>query len=155
MIFTEEYAKEPKRATMGSCGYDIFAPEDLTLVPGEVKMIDTGVCLEDSDFPLIHSVIYEQGGEPKKVLIAPMEWMLLILPRSSYGTKYGLSFENTASVIDKDYHDSIKLFVKVESDLHIVKGERMAQFIIFPHCIFANEDIPLAKRTGGIGSTGR
>jgi dUTP pyrophosphatase len=154
-MYTEPYAKEPKRATFGSCGYDIFAPKDVTLKPGEITMIDTGICLEDSDFPIIHAVIYEQGSEPKKILIAPIEWMLLVLPRSSFGTTYGLSFENTASVIDKDYRDSIKLFVKVEKELHMVKGERLAQFMVYPHCIFANEDTPTEKRNGGLGSTGR
>lgn len=156
MMITEVDTKAPKRATIGSCGYDIYSPIETTFYPGESVTFDTGICLTDEDYPAMRCYMYDSlVNAPTKCVITPIEWCILVLPRSSFGSKYGLSFDNTVSVIDSDYRDSIKLFISVTKELHIEKGERFAQMIVFPHCLFANEETPLERRTGGIGSTGR
>ena len=38
--------KLPKRATTGSAGYDFYAPVDVTMKPGEIVKIPTGIRVE-------------------------------------------------------------------------------------------------------------
>ena len=57
-----EKIKLPARATAGSAGYDFFAPEKITLAPGETVKVPTGI-----------RVKIDEG------------WVLKIYPRSSLG----------------------------------------------------------------------
>ena len=41
-----ENLKLPKRATTGSAGYDFYAPVDVTMKPGEIVKIPTGIRVE-------------------------------------------------------------------------------------------------------------
>ena len=130
----------PKRATRHSAGYDIVATCDMTAVPVNVALqgyytMDTGLHLEDGDLR--------------------EDEVMLILPRSSYGFKYGFRFANTVGVIDADYRDSIKMAFSVERGmLEIKKGDRIAQAIIVRYGRLPNEVEPVEERKGGIGSTG-
>ncbi|MBQ1411946.1 MAG: deoxyuridine 5'-triphosphate nucleotidohydrolase, partial [Clostridia bacterium] len=71
----------PRRATVGSAGYDFALPFDLTLQPGETAKIPTGI----------------------RARIAE-GWVLMIYPRSGLGFKYRLQLNNTVGVIDSDYY---------------------------------------------------
>ena len=75
-----EDIKLPKRATVGSAGYDFFSPIDIVLEPGETIKIPTGIRVE------IH-----EG------------WVLKCYPRSGLGFKFRLQFDNTVGIIDSDY----------------------------------------------------
>ena len=70
----------PKRATAGSAGYDFFAPSDVSLAPGEIITIPTGIRAEMKE-----------------------EWVLKCYPRSGLGFKYRLQLNNTVGIIDSDY----------------------------------------------------
>lgn len=144
-----------ERATHGSAGYDIVAPNDVTIHPNQEVLIDTGLKITENDFPVFHAIVGEPGGEPSRLMISPLEYVLLVFPRSSYGRDYGFRFLNTVSVIDSDYRDTIKLLITVNRTINIKKGDRIAQFIIFPFCVFADEKRPVKERNGGLGSTGR
>lgn len=125
---------------MDSAGYDIYANDDM-LITSHPKTIDTGIVLEDSDFDCYGNQVVG-----------------LILPRSSYGFKYGLEFSNTIGVIDMDYRDTIKLkpFVDFEHPNFIIeRGERYAQLIFVNFYTLKNEIKPETERNGGIGSTGK
>ena len=136
----------PKRQTLGSCGYDFYAPEDIVLTPGEWTTIDTGVrfdgkeCVLALDNLLVNS--YHHG------------WFMLVVPRSGFGSKYGFRFRNTVGIIDMDYRDTIKATMTADVPLTIKKGERFMQGIILPFGVFEDEEIPKAERNGGHGSTG-
>ena len=43
--------KLPKRATTGSAGYDFYAPVDVTMKPGEIVKIPTGIRVEMKEGP--------------------------------------------------------------------------------------------------------
>ena len=62
----------PRRATVGSAGYDFFAPEAFSLVPHETIKIPTGIRAEIAE-----------------------GWVLQIYPRSGLGFKYRLQMDNT------------------------------------------------------------
>ena len=126
----------PKRATVGSAGYDFFAPYEFSLKSGETAKIATGI-----------RVKIDQG------------WVLKIYPRSSLGFKYRLSLDNTVGIIDSDYffadnegHIFIKMTNCGEKDLTVEKGKAFAQGIFTPYGITVDDDCD-AIRTGGIGST--
>ena len=131
-----EDIKLPVRATSGSAGYDFFAPYDFMLEVGEEIVIDTGIRARIED-----------------------GWVLVILPRSGSGFKYGVRLANTAGVIDSDYfnadnegHIKIKL-VAGSKPYSVKKGDAFAQGIFLPYGI-TEDDETTKERHGGFGSTG-
>ncbi len=127
----------PRRATAGSAGYDFIAPYDFELEPNGEIIIDTGIRARISD-----------------------GWVLVILPRSGSGFKYGVRLANTAGVIDSDYFNAdneghIKIKLIGGSKSYSVKcGDAFAQGIFLPYGITEDDDCR-EERHGGFGSTGR
>lgn len=127
----------PRRATAGSAGYDFIAPYDFELEPNGEIIIDTGIRARISD-----------------------GWVLVILPRSGSGFKYGVRLANTAGVIDSDYFNAdneghIKIKLIGGSKAYSVKcGDAFAQGIFLPYGITEDDDCT-ESRHGGFGSTGR
>ncbi len=150
-VSKEEYLKEvkdekiyeslklPKRATLGSAGYDFYAPYDFTLNPGETIKIPTGIRCQ---------------MEPN--------YVLFILPRSSLGFKYRLGLDNTVGVIDSDYFNALNeghIFVKMTNNstdkvLSVKQGEAFVQGIFLEFGITIDDEVS-DKRTGGFGSTNK
>ena len=137
----------PMRATRNSAGYDFYAPHDIKLLPGEWTTVDTGVRFDGTE-----EVHCPMGG-PENTEHA-YQWAMLVIPRSSYGFKYGLRLRNSVGLIDMDYRHTIKASLTVDEPLNIKKGDRFLQGIIIPFGIFEEEETPASERKGGIGSTG-
>lgn len=129
---------EPRRATVGSAGYDLYAPNNYDLKPNEWTLIDTEVALTDEDQ-------CDSFGR----------WFMAIFPRSGLSFNYGLRIINTVPIIDMDYRDTIKLKVTVDVPYRLVAGERFAQGIILPYGVLNGEIRPTECRNGGFGSTGK
>ena len=130
--------KEPKRATIGSAGYDFYAPFDIELKPGETIKVPTGIRCE-----------IEEG------------WVLTIYPRSGLGFKYRLQLNNTVGIIDSDYFSSSNeghIYIKITNDtnenriISIKEGEGFAQGIFFNFGITVDDEVS-EIRDGGFGST--
>ena len=128
----------PRRATVGSAGYDFFAPGAFSLVPHETIKIPTGIRAEIAD-----------------------GWVLQIYPRSGLGFKYRLQMDNTVGIIDSDYFTAKNeghIFIKMTNDgrqgktLSISAGEGFAQGIFLPFGITEDDDAD-GERQGGFGST--
>lgn len=128
----------PRRATLGSAGYDFFAPYDIDLAPGETAKVPTGV----------------------RVRIAE-GWLLSLYPRSGLGFKYRLQLDNTVGIIDSDYYFSDNeghIFAKITNDskenkiLHIAAGTGFMQGIFTQYGITEDDDAS-GIRNGGFGST--
>lgn len=133
-----EEIKLPQRATMGSAGYDFYAPFDFRLAPGETIKIPTGVRVRMDD-----------------------NWVLHIYPRSGLGFKYRLQLNNTVGIIDSDYFNSDNeghIFIKLTNDsnegksLEVTKGSGFAQGIFLEYGITVDDDAE-GVRNGGFGST--
>lgn len=149
--YGEEFV--PKRATKFSAGYDLYAVEDMLIEPW-TRVFDTGVYFDGSE-ELYMILGFADCSYPKTYETKNLEqWVALILPRSSYGFKYGLKFANTVCVIDKDYRDTIKVSLSANHKFTIRKGERFGQMIFIPYGVLINEIKPESERNGGIGSTG-
>lgn len=132
--------KLPKRATVGSAGYDFFSPLDFTLAPGETIKIPTGIRAK-----------IDEG------------WVLKIYPRSGLGFKYRLQLNNTVGIIDSDYYNSDNeghIFIKITNDsnegktLDIKCGEAFAQGLFIEYGITVDDDAD-GIRNGGFGSTSK
>ena len=130
--------KIPVRATEGSAGYDFVCPFDLTIKPGEMIKVPTGIrCFIEKNY------------------------VLQIYPRSSIGIKYQVCLANTVGIIDSDYYNAkneghiiTALVNRGEKDFVINKGDRIVQGI-FVEYHTADEENVTTKRTGGFGSSNK
>lgn len=128
----------PFRKTTSSAGYDFHLLENLTLQPGEEKIVKTGI----------------------KAFMLPDE-VLSIVVRSSLGFKYNVRMMNQIGIIDSDYYNNpsneghimIALQNHSENTVYLKKGEGIAQGIFQKYLIADGENAPKKKRSGGIGST--
>ena len=130
----------PEHATAGSAGLDLRACVDstLTMAPGGVELIPTGIALYIEDPGL--------AG--------------LLLPRSGLGHKHGIVLGNLVGLIDSDYQG--QLFVscwnRSENAFAIEAGDRIAQLVIVPVVQTAFNIVDKFSLTdrgsGGFGSSG-
>lgn len=136
--FTDENLL-PKRETAHAAGYDLKAAETVSLEPGEIKLIPTGV------------KAYMQANE-----------VLYLYDRSSNPRKKGLVLINSVGVIDGDYYGNPAneghIFAQMrnitEETVVVETGERIVQAVFAPF-LLADGDQADGIRTGGFGSTGK
>ena len=128
----------PKRSTSGSAGYDLYAPFDFTIAPGETVKIPTGIRVHMEE-----------------------EWVLKCYPRSGLGFKYRLQLNNTVGIIDSDYYYSDNeghIFAKITNDsnegktVELKAGNGFMQGIFVEYGITVDDDVQTV-RNGGFGST--
>jgi len=129
----------PAYETAGSAGMDLraFIETDITLKPGERKLIPTGLFIELPD-----------GYEAQ------------LRPRSGMAFKHGITLPNSPATIDSDYRGEIKIaLINLSSeDFTIKTGDRIAQMVIakYEKAIWTLTDgLSETKRgEGGFGHTG-
>jgi len=99
----------PKKAHAGDLGYDLQSAEDVTVNPGQVVTIPTGIKIQ-----------------------FPVGWGAIIKDRSSMATKRKLI--TIAGVIDSNYRGEIKVALyNIGNEVqHIKRGDRIAQLIMYP-----------------------
>ena len=128
----------PHQATAASAGCDFFMPIAVNLVAGGKMRIATGI---------------------RWVTEEDRDKVLLVVPRSGLGFKYGIKLSNTIGVIDADYCDSdneghiiISLENPSDKDVMLEEGKPFAQGIVVKYEVpeGAASD---ADRNGGFGST--
>ena len=151
-------AKMPAYAHLTDSGMDVFATEDITIAPGETKLVPIGI----------------------KVAI-PAGYELQVRPKSGRCLKTKLRVANTPGTIDAGYRDEIAVIidniepfiksaqineqgalynVEFGSSYTIGAGEKFAQLVLceVPKAIFYEvekvADIANDGRQGGFGSTG-
>lgn len=156
-----EDAKLPAYARMGDAGLDIYATEDIKILPSETKLVHTGV----------------------KVAI-PRGYELQVRPKSGISLKTKLRVANTPGTIDSGYRDEVCVIIEnieppikditydfdengkifITSILHgapytIEKGQKIAQLVL-NEVVVANfnevsdiSDVEGEDRGGGFGST--
>ena len=124
--------KIPRRATIGSAGYD------LALDGGGIALIPTGI---------------KVALDRKKVL--------QIFPRSGLGFKFGIHLVNTVGIIDADYYNNesneghimIKIHNPSNRTLKLKRGDAFSQGIIMEYFIVEDDSALAEIRHGGLGST--
>ena len=156
--FCREDAKMPAYAHLTDSGMDVYATEDITIAPGETKLVPIGI----------------------KVAI-PAGYELQVRPKSGRCLKSKLRVANTPGTIDAGYRDEIgiiidniepfikeakmdengRLYEVLFGSSHTIgKGEKFAQLVLceVPKAVFYEvervSDIANDGRNGGFGSTG-
>lgn len=123
----------PARATKGSAGYDISASQSVTIQPGEIKLVPTGLAVQ-----------MEQDD------------VMLLMDRSSNPRKRGLVLSNSVGVIDHDYfpNEFMGMFTNItDKPVTIEAGQRIMQAVFVKYGLVDDDDAK-GQRTGGFGSTG-
>ena len=129
----------PRRETAHAAGYDLKTAETVTIQPGEIKLIPTGL------------KAYMQEDE-----------VLYLYDRSSNPIKQGLVLINSVGVIDSDYYNNpsneglmFGQFKNItEKPITVVAGTRIMQGVFSKYLVVDN-DVAGGERTGGFGSTGK
>lgn len=137
----KDEAVVPSRATEGSAGCDLYAciAESLTLEPGGLSMIPTGIAIE----------LPENG------------YAAFLFARSGLGVKHGICLSNGVGVVDSDYRGEICVGLCNVSDKPyvITPGERIAQMVIMPvvcaDFMLCDELSETQRGNGGFGSSGK
>lgn len=128
----------PGYAHPGDAGADLHAREDVTLAPGERRLVPTGlaVAIPEGHVGFVH-------------------------PRSGLAARHGLGMVNAPGVIDSGYRGEIQVNL-INHDPHtpiaLKRGDRIAQLVI-QTVVTADfqpvEDLDdTARGTGGHGSSG-
>jgi dUTP pyrophosphatase len=131
----------PKHATAGSAGLDLRACLDapLDLLPGDCKLIPTGIAIHIADPAL--------AG--------------MIIPRSGLGHRHGIVLGNLVGLIDSDYQGEllVSCWNRGGAAFRVEPGERIAQLVIVPVAQVEFEVVGAfaesARGSGGFGHTGR
>ncbi len=134
-----EHAVAPARSHGDDAGFDLFAAEPVTLVPGERSDVGTGIALA---IPTGHAG--------------------LVLPRSGLARKHGITLVNTPGLIDAGYRGEVRvLLLNTDRDnlFEAQSGDRIAQLLIVrheaPELVERAELGDTVRGAGGFGSTGR
>ena len=137
--FTETvFAKEPQKAAEESTGYDLYAAEAKTILPGKNDL----VCLD-----LRSTILKGFCGR--------------IFPRSSLIEENNVTVE--AGLIDADYRGLVYVILvnHFEKGFTVRTGDRIAQAVFFEKFdvrfekVSKKEELGVTKRgSGGFGSTG-
>jgi len=131
----------PAYATPGSAGLDLRACLDasITLAPGQVELIPTGVAMHLADATLA----------------------AMILPRSGLGHKHGLVLGNLVGLIDSDYQGQLMVSAwnRGTQPFVIEPMARIAQLVVVPVVQVQWEQVQTfadqsTRGAGGYGSTG-
>ena len=136
--FEEQDINLPTRKTTESAGYDIECAEAVTLEPGQVVLVPTGI----------------------KAFMAYDEYLAIHI-RSSMAIKRHLALVNSTGIIDSDYFYSDNeghIFAKITNDsnedktLTIPADTGFMQGIFVEYGITVDDDA-VEIRNGGFGST--
>lgn len=138
-IYVEEEELKPLYATNGSGCFDIRTKEDVTIEPGEIRLVGTGLYVQ-----------------------VPLGHIMSIRPRSGLATK-GLTIVNSPGTVDSDYRGEVKIILHNlgKEPITLEKYSRVAQALVEkaitvePVYVSSKEDLAPTKRgEGGFGSTG-
>src|SRR5262245_36095407 len=129
----------PRYETAGAAGFDLAAAADITIEPGTIALVPTGLVIQ-----------------------VPAGHFLGIFARSSTPLKRGLMVANGVGVIDEDYcgpMDEVKIQVLnfTQQPVVVRRGDRIAQGLFLPVTRVAwqeeSGDLRDGSR-GGFGATG-
>lgn len=129
----------PAYQSDGASGMDVRAAvnEPLTLHPGEIKLIPTGLRMA-----------------------VPIGYEVQVRPRSGLSLKHGITVTNTPGTIDADYRGPVGIILGNVSQepFTINRGDRIAQLIVAPVTRVEWQTVDRLEQTGrgegGFGHTG-
>ena len=127
----------PHYAHAGDAGLDLFAVEETEILPGETKLIKTGI-----------AIALPPGTEAQ------------IRPRSGLALKHSITVLNSPGTVDAGYRGEVAIILinHGKKAFHIVPGMKAAQMvvtsIIQPKVTVVKELDNTSRDIKGFGSTG-
>jgi dUTP pyrophosphatase len=138
-IVNESSNALPQFETGGSAGADVRSNHSVTIQPGGIELIKTGLFVE-----------------------IPYGYEIQIRPRSGLALKHGVTVLNSPGTIDADYRGEIGVILINHGTLPyaIIKGERIAQMVVakVEHAqwqLVGSLDTSTKRGINGFGSTGK
>ena len=131
----------PTYATPVSSGVDLRAAESCVILPGEIKLVSTGLFMA-----------IPEGFEGQ------------VRPRSGLALKHGIIVPNAPGTIDADYRGEIKIILinLLDKPYQLEPGERIAQMVFaeyvkadFVEVLSADELASSERGDGGFGHSGK
>ncbi|MGP3917100.1 dUTP diphosphatase [Nonomuraea sp. 10N515B] len=129
----------PSYAHPGDAGADLYAAEDVELLPGERAVVGTGVAIA-----------------------LPDGYAAFVHPRSGLAARHGVTMVNAPGTVDAGYRGEIKVTLintDAKEPFRLQRGDRVAQLVIqrVERAAFSEvERLPGSVRgVNGFGSTGR
>jgi len=122
-IFAESGIAIPEYEHEGDSGYDLAAKEDISVEPGKIGQVKTGL-----------------------YMAIPRGFEMQVRTRSGSGPKRGFFVINSPGTVDSCYRGEVGVLVfNIGTEtLHIKKGERIAQGVVCP-VMKANFNIRTSK----------
>lgn len=155
-----ENAKMPKYANDGDAAMDLFCPEEVTIEPGETKLIELGFKLQ---LPEGYAMLIQpRSGLSKKTKLRIPNTPGLC--DSGYRGVYGVIVENTEPKVKDitfeydDEHNLKVTSITMGSPITIGKGERFAQMrlVEVPTAVlFEIDQVNETNRSKGFGDSGK
>ena len=127
----------PTRGTAQAAGYDVRSAEEVTLEPGEIRLVGTGFAME-----------------------LPAHLECQVRPRSGLALKHGITVPNSPGTIDPDYRGEVRVILQNlgPKPVRLERGERIAQLVFArfetPELVVVDMLTGTARGAGGFGSTG-
>lgn len=128
----------PGYAYEGDAGLDLRSNEEVTLQPGERRLVSTGIAIA-----------------------IPDGYAGFVQPRSGLALREGLSMANTPGLIDAHYRGELKVCavnLDPRHPIRIARGERIAQLVIQRVPTVELQEVTELDATdrgsGGFGSSG-
>lgn len=132
-----DQAKIPTYANEGDAGADLYSVEDVTILPGEIALVSTGISLA-----------------------LPINFVALVHPRSGLAAKHGVTVLNAPGTIDSGYRGEVKVILinHGSNPFKVHVGERIAQIVFQEFRTAQFEEVrnldESVRGEGGFGSSG-
>ena len=128
----------PQRGTPRSSGLDLSALEKSFILPGQTKLIKTGIAFD-----------------------IPEGYEVQVRPRSGLSLKTSLRLANSVGTVDQDYQGDVSVLLWNSGDSVVIvqAGERVAQAVlcpvVLPEVLEVSElSSETLRGSNGFGSTG-
>lgn len=127
----------PAYAHVDDAGMDLCSCEDVSIPPGEVRLVGTGLAIQ-----------LPPGTEAQ------------IRPKSGLALKHRITILNTPGTIDEGYRGEVRVILinYSKATIQITKGTKVAQMVVNPVLRVKIEEVESLNNTerneGGFGSTG-
>ncbi|MFI7633381.1 dUTP diphosphatase [Nonomuraea sp. NPDC049400] len=129
----------PSYAHPGDAGADLYAAEDVELLPGERAVVGTGMAIA-----------------------LPDGYAAFVHPRSGLAARHGVTLVNAPGTVDAGYRGEIKVTLintDAKEPFRLQRGDRVAQLVVQRverAAFYEVERLPGSVRgANGFGSTGR
>ena len=137
-VKTNESALLPRKNNSSDSGYDVYCVEDKTIPAKSSAVVDVGL----------------------KFAYIPKDYWIKVESRSGLGFKHSILAH--PGIIDNGYRGDagIKLYNLSDSDYYVKKGDRIAQFVLYPlapnfSVEFSDKIVESSRGEKGFGSSGK